>query len=131
MTAAIKLYMSKSLVHLTYGAPFSILANRSTMEKLQSKFLKAILSMPTSASNALVRLETGLVTIEARLWITVLSYWLKLNHSNTGLAHLILKDDFVSPWLKLLINKLGHYGFSQQYLLFMNSDQAKSLLKEY
>ena len=91
--------MAKSLAQLTYGAPFSIVTNRSTMEKLQTKFLKAILLLPTNASNAVVHLETGLVAIEARLWIIVLSYWLKLNHTNSGLAHLILKDNFVSPWM--------------------------------
>ena len=78
---------------MAYGAPFSFVGNRSTTEKLQTKFLKAILLLPTNASNVMVHLETELVTIEARLWIIILSYWLKLNHANSGLAHLILKDN--------------------------------------
>ena len=86
--------------------------------------------LPTNASNAMVHLETGLVTTEPRFWIIVLSYWLKLNHTNSGLAHLILKDNSVSPWMELWENKLGYYGFSHQYLMSISYYQAKSLVKQ-
>ncbi|KAJ7317298.1 hypothetical protein JRQ81_003460 [Phrynocephalus forsythii] len=45
---------------MTYGAPYSVPANLAALEKQQSKFLRAILQLPKSASNAAIRLETGL-----------------------------------------------------------------------
>ncbi|KAJ7326616.1 hypothetical protein JRQ81_016375 [Phrynocephalus forsythii] len=95
--AANRLYLVKVLPQMTYGAAHSIPVNLAALEKQQSKFLRAILWLPTSASNAAIRLETGQVTVEARIWIMAIMYWLKLNHDTTGLLPLTLQDTYAPP----------------------------------
>lgn len=64
------------------------------MESLQTRFLRVILEVLDWASSAALRLKVGLLKVEARVWIPIFSFWLKLTFFLRGLTTLILQDSY-------------------------------------
>ncbi|KAG8137626.1 hypothetical protein E2320_004852 [Naja naja] len=70
-------------------------------------------------------LELGIRRIEARIWIVIFNYWLKLLFNSTGLTSLINRDNFQSTWRKSIREKLAAYHFSNEVIQRMGYDRAK------
>uniref|UniRef100_A0A803T0U9 ribonuclease H n=1 Tax=Anolis carolinensis TaxID=28377 RepID=A0A803T0U9_ANOCA len=128
--AALKLFEAKPIAQMMYGAQLGPYPNFAPLEQVQSKFLRSMMQVPRCVSNAILRLETGLVRVEARAWIATLNYWLHLSHSPCGLAPLTLRDEFQSTWNKVVATKIATLGFSQKHLLSMGWDQAKVHIRQ-
>lgn len=75
--AAFKLFKVKPIAELFYGAQLGPFSNFAPLELVQSKFLRSVLQAPKCSSNATLRLETGLVKLEARVWATISTAGLK------------------------------------------------------
>ncbi|ETE62417.1 hypothetical protein L345_11829, partial [Ophiophagus hannah] len=76
-------------------------------------------------SNIALRLELEIRRIEARIWIVIFNYWLKLPFNSTGLTSLINRDNFQSTWRKSIRVKLAAYHFSNEVIQRMGYDRAK------
>ena len=128
--AALKLFETKVIAQLLYGAQLGLPANITTMERVQSKFLRSALQQSKFVSNAVIRLETGFVRIQARVWRLMLNYWLKLAFSQDGLAPLIIQDECQTKWKREVEFIMTNWGFSRQFLLSVGFDQAKKIIKQ-
>lgn len=128
--ATIKLFVAKPTAQILYGAPLVSLSNLDPYEKIQSGFLRSLLQTPKCVPNAALRLEAGLYSIKAKVWIRTLCTWLRLNNSPAGLLSLMLLDKFQSSWLKGTLRKLATYGLSPEYLLSLERGRAKNIIKE-
>ena len=100
------------------------------IERVQTKFLRAILEVPRCVTNAHIRLESGSLTMVNKITLASLQYWLKINFKLQGLNHLLLEDNFQSKWMKAVLNKLQVMGFFPQAILSMQWDEAKLALKQ-
>nr|XP_060641653.1 uncharacterized protein LOC132781415 [Anolis sagrei ordinatus] len=129
--AALKLFEAKSIAQMMYGAQLGPFSNYAPMEQVQSKFPRSSMQVPRCVSNATLRLQTGLVRVEARVWTATLNYWLHLSFSTCGLAPLTLRDKFQSTWNKVVAAKIATLGLSQGQLLGMGWDQAKDLIRQW
>ena len=72
-----------------------------------------MLGVPIDVANVKLRLETGQIKIEARIWIAILMYWLRLSYLLIGLAPLILQDTLKSKWVQLIEQKKASLGLSR------------------
>ncbi|KAJ7319976.1 hypothetical protein JRQ81_019487, partial [Phrynocephalus forsythii] len=68
--------------------------------------------------------------LEARVWVAILTYWIRLHFFPKGLAPLIRKDDFKSKWEGAIISKILSLGLSQDLLFTMKYDQTKAVIKQ-
>ena len=118
--SAIKLFHAKAVAQLLYGSQLGPFPNIATLERVQSKFLRAILGVPRNVANVKLRLETG--QIKARIWSAILMYWLRLSYLPIGLAQLILQDTFKSKWVQLIEQKIVSLGLSRLTLLTMGME---------
>lgn len=126
--AILKLFKAKvnnSATFLWY--PAGSLSNFLPLGLAQSKCLKMILQVPKCVSNIILRLETSLMKVEARVWVTILKYWLKLPPH----VSLTMRDDFQSTWKKIVATKISSLAFSPGFLLRMGYDQAKAPVKQH
>nr|XP_016853653.1 PREDICTED: uncharacterized protein LOC107983669 [Anolis carolinensis] len=128
--AALKLFEAKSMAQLLYGAQIGPFSDFAPLETVQSKFLRSALQVPKCVCNAILRLETGFLRVEARVWMVILNYWLRLSPAPLGLAPLTMKDNFQSSWQKKIVHKIASLGLSPELLTSMGYDQAKSLVKQ-
>ena len=129
--AALKLYSAKSLAQLTYGAFLGApLSDIIKLERVQSKFLRALLQLPCCVTNSMVRLETGMLMVQDKICLSAIVMWLKLTHNSQDIAPLILKDNFQSSWTKAVKNEIQSLGFSTHFLSKLAHDQAASLVKQ-
>nr|XP_016847415.1 PREDICTED: uncharacterized protein LOC107982573 [Anolis carolinensis] len=118
------------MAQLLYGAQIGPFSDFAPLETVQSKFLRSALQVPRCVSNAILRLETGFLRVEARVWMVILNYWLRLSLAPLGLAPLSMKDNFQSTWQKEILHKLASLGLSPQILTSMGYDQAKAQIKQ-
>ncbi|KAJ7324567.1 hypothetical protein JRQ81_017587 [Phrynocephalus forsythii] len=128
--AALKLFKAKSISQLLYGTQLGPLSNFAPLERVLSKCIRSALQVPKCVPSATLRLEIGLMRMEARVRVAILLYWLRLSFFPMGLASLIRKDDFKFKWKLAIITKISTLGLSQDLLLIMNFDQAKALIKQ-
>lgn len=128
--AALKLFHAKVLAQLLYGSQLGPFTNINVLERVQSKFLRAILGVPRDVSNAKIRLETGQIKVEARIWINILSFWLRLLFNSEGIVALILKDDVHNGWLKNIQKKLAQLGLSMCDLPLLGLERARLVIKQ-
>ncbi|XP_053122321.1 uncharacterized protein LOC128332077 isoform X2 [Hemicordylus capensis] len=77
-----------------------------------------------------LRLETGMIKVEAKVWMTVLNHRLKLTLCPRGLAPLTQQDNFQSSWKQAVYNKVAQLSFSPSLLLAMGWDKAKTAIKQ-
>ena len=128
--AALKLFEAKSIAQLLYGAQLGPFTNYAPLEVVQSKFLRSALQVPRYVSNATIRLETGVLRIEARVWLAILNYWLRLVFFPSGLAPLTIKDDFQTTWKGAVGKIIATLGFNPQTLLAMGYEGARNTIKQ-
>lgn len=105
--AALKLFHAKVLAQLMYGSQLCPFPNMKMLEGVQSKFLRAILGAPRDVSNAKIRLETGQTKVEAMIWVSIVTYWLRLLYDSEGIVTLILRDGMHHGWIKNIQKKLA------------------------
>lgn len=76
--AALKLFQAKTIAQMLYGtflgSPTSCFA---PLERVQSKFLRALLQVPNCVPNSWIRLEAGLPKVKAKVVFVSISLWLK------------------------------------------------------
>ena len=129
--AAIKLFQAKVVAPMLYG---NLLGPSSScfapLERVQSKFLRAILQVPNCVSNAWIRLEMGIPRFESKIALASIQTWLKAHWTTKGLLPLILCDKFKSKWLLETEKKIRSLGFSPLELLGLKLEQSKSVIKQ-
>lgn len=130
LPAALRLFQAKTLAQLLYGSQLGPPPNIMILERIQSKFLRAILEVPRDISNVKLRLESGQTKIEAKFWIAILSYWLKLCYLPAGLAPLVLQDTYKSSWIHQIEQKIAAVGLSVTTLLGMGYERARATIKQ-
>ena len=128
--AALKLFKAKALAQLLYGTFLGPSSSFSPLERVQSKFLRALLHVPKCVSNAWIRLETGMTRVEALICLTSIYKWLALNLKPQGISPLILCDQFQSEWQLAVLNSLQNMGLAPQALLRMDLRQAKAMVRQ-
>ena len=129
--AALRLFKAKPLAQLVYGSFLGLPSSSfSQLERVHSKFLSALLQVPKCMPNSWVRLETGMLRVEARITILSIFKWLSGRLNPQGLLPLLFQDKFQSNWQKATLKSLGKLGLSPQSLLVMGLDRAKSLIKQ-
>ncbi|XP_063000374.1 uncharacterized protein LOC134410782 [Elgaria multicarinata webbii] len=128
--AAIKLFVAKSRAQLLYGAQLGPFSNLAIYGKIQSGFLRSLFLTPRSVSNATLRMESGLIRIEAHVWQITISTWLRLKLTPAGLLPLIFQDNYQMKWWNIIKEKLCTYGFSTEHLLAIGLEKAKDLVKQ-
>ncbi|XP_053139871.1 39S ribosomal protein L19, mitochondrial isoform X1 [Hemicordylus capensis] len=128
--AALKLFTAKTCSKLLYGSQLGPYTNCTPLEIVQTKFLRSFLQIPRCVPNVILRMETGMPKMEARMWFSILSFWLRLSFFSTGLAHLIFIDKFNSSWKQSISCQISLYGFSLDGLLEMGFCHARLILKE-
>lgn len=128
--AALQVFVIKILAQLLYGSEICTFNSFTTFEAVQTKFLRTILGVPNCVSNPILRLETGMLSVEARVWIRKLNLWLKMFFVPTGLVPLILTDSFLSPWKVTLTLKLLSLGLSPSEITVLGYDKAKSVISQ-
>ena len=130
--AALRLFQAKSLSQLLYGAQLGPYSSSSfiQLEVVQSKFVRAILQVPRGVSNAALRFEVGYLKVEARAWLAIFNFWLKLTFQPIGLTSLVLQDNHQSPWKRAIYHKINRYGYSVESIQQMGYDKAKSNLRQ-
>lgn len=75
----LELFKAKSIRLLLYFAQMGTFSNFASLELVQFKILISVLEVPKYVSFANLRLEIGLTGLEARVWMTILNYWLNLS----------------------------------------------------
>ncbi|CAI5798766.1 myocyte-specific enhancer factor 2B [Podarcis lilfordi] len=105
-------------------------------QKIAKHFAKPI---PTSApndplcvSNAAMRLELRIASLETCLWKQVFNYWLSLWHRlpDHYLAQCLWRDEFPSLWTSRIHAKLLSYGISPLDSLKLDQITAQRLIRQ-
>ncbi|CAI7935378.1 kinesin KIF6 [Podarcis lilfordi] len=131
--AALKVYSIKVMATMAYAAPlWAAFANLSPLESLQSQFLRRLLKLPTCVSNAAIRLEMKIPSVELVLWRRVLIYWISLWHKlpNHYLIQCMWRDDFTNLWSGKIHAKLLSYEISPTELLKLDLNAAKRCINQ-
>ncbi|CAI5771797.1 Hypothetical predicted protein [Podarcis lilfordi] len=83
-------------------------------------------------SNAAIRLELRIASLETVIWKRVFGYWLSSWHRlpNHYLFQCLWRDDFVNPWVGKIHAKLLSIGISPADSLKMNLRSAKRLIEQ-
>ncbi|CAI5771663.1 Hypothetical predicted protein [Podarcis lilfordi] len=99
---------------------------------LQNQFLRRLLKLPMCVSNAAIRLELMIASLETVIWKRVFGYWLSSWHRlpNHYLFQCLWRDDFVNPWVGKIHAKLLSIGISPADSLKMNLRSAKRLIEQ-
>lgn len=126
--AALEVFQAKPLAQLLYGAQIWTGNHCSSLETVQSKFLRQIFGVPSCVPNAALRLEACLPSVETQTWQRTFNYWLRLNLNPPGLLPLVMQDPYKSKWFKTVHQKLLTCGLHSQSLLSMGLIKAKSLI---
>lgn len=127
---ALRLFKMKVLPLLLVGIALGSRRDFEKLESIQTQFLRAILRIPPSVAGAIMRLETGCqafryVALKAKLWL-----WLKLCFRPVGLAPLILRDNFKSPWEGEIVEEVQKCGLSSLYIESMTYSHAKAVIAQ-
>lgn len=89
------------------------------------------LQIPKYVSYANLRLETGLTSLEVRVWMTILNYWFNLSLFPLCFTQLTVSDDFLSTWKQTMTTKISSLDFSPGFLFSMQYNQGKALIKQH
>ncbi|KAJ7326811.1 hypothetical protein JRQ81_016570, partial [Phrynocephalus forsythii] len=128
---ALKLFQAKPLSQLLYGAQLGPYPSFTSLEVVQSKFLRAILQVPRWVPNAALRLEVGFMKVAVRAWLAIFNFWLKLIFLPRTLTSLLFVDNYHSTWKRALSLKLKSYGLSMECLIQVGYEMAKLILKQH
>ncbi|CAI5784432.1 Hypothetical predicted protein [Podarcis lilfordi] len=90
------------------------------------------MKLPMCVSNAAIRLELRIASLETVIWKRVFGYWLSSWHRlpNHYLFQCLWRDDFVNPWVGKIHAKLLSIGISPADSLKMNLRSAKRLIEQ-
>ncbi|CAI7935358.1 Hypothetical predicted protein, partial [Podarcis lilfordi] len=131
--SALKVYHAKVVSTLCYAAPlWAPGSNLTSLGTLQNQFLRRLLKLPMCVSNAAIRLELRIASLETVIWKRVFGYWLSSWHRlpNHYLFQCLWRDDFVNPWVGKIHAKLLSIGISPADSLKMNLRSAKRLIEQ-
>ena len=131
--SALKVYNAKVITTLTYAAPlWAALVNPAPLEVLQNQFLRRLLKLPTCVSNAAIRLELKIPSLETLLWKRIFTYWLTLWHRLPShyLVQCLWRDEFANPWTGKIHAKLLSFGISPSDSLKLDLASAKRLINQ-
>ena len=71
-----------------------------------------------------------MINVEARVLLSSINLWLKLNHTTSDLAPLVLRENFQSSWTKMVQAKMRHLGFPSEAVLAVDTNHAKTVLRQ-
>lgn len=131
--SALKVYHAKVVSTLCYAAPlWAPGSNLTSLGTLQNQFLRRLLKLPMCVSNAAIRLELRIASLETVIWKRVFGYWLSSWHRlpDHYLFQCLWRDVFVNPWVGKIHAKLLSIGISPADSLKMNLRSAKSLIEQ-
>lgn len=104
---ALKLYKAKTISLLICGIMLGpVSSNFAPLEKIQSK----VFHLSNGVSNAVLRLETGLIRIEVRVSLMSVITRLNLAHSPSNCTSLILKNRYYTQRIRVIHQTLSKLG---------------------
>ena len=129
--AALLIFRTKLLSHLLYGAPIWIEAIDHDVDTLAAAFFRKILGVPNMIRLSTLVLELGTHLPSTLAWSTTFKYWLRLhlNSKPNSLLYDLLRDNFLSKWLKLIEIKLQSLDLNLESLNDLGIQQAHALIK--
>ncbi|CAI5761724.1 Hypothetical predicted protein [Podarcis lilfordi] len=129
--SVLKVFKAKVIATIAYAVPlWGSFANLTHLEVIQNQLLRRLLKLPRCVSNTAIRLELNVTSLETTLWKCILCYWLALWHKlpNLHLIQCLWRDDFPSPWAKIIHGKLVSLGLSPSELLKLDLISAKRII---
>lgn len=105
--AAIKAFQGKIVFQLLYSFQLCIYKE----EAVQFKFLGLIFGVPQCIPNALLKLETGPITLENHVWLFAPTYWLQLIFTPVGLTFLIFADSHPTIRQRVIEGNIQEHSF--------------------
>uniref|UniRef100_A0A670JKF7 Reverse transcriptase domain-containing protein n=1 Tax=Podarcis muralis TaxID=64176 RepID=A0A670JKF7_PODMU len=131
--SALKVFKAKVVAVLAYAAPlWAVMTDLAPLETLQNQFLRRLLMLPLCVSNAAMRLELKIASLETCLWKQVFNYWLSLWHRlpDHYLVQCLWRDEFSSLWTSRIHAKLLSYGISPSDSLKLDQITAQRLISQ-
>ena len=108
---------------LTYGAEIWGFETKECIERVHTKFLKYVLGVPTSATNAAVYGECGRLPVKVTAILKLIKYWLKVLEmpsnrlpKNVYLMTYELTEAGRLTWASKVKNVLFLYGFGEVWI---------------
>ena len=118
---------------LPYGCEVWGSNDISIIEKIQLKFMKYILHVNKSTSSNMIYRELGRMPLHITVTIRILMYWARIVRNRKTskfnimsyllLLHLLNRNTYVSPWIKMVKDTLENLGFGHVW----NTHQVDSI----
>uniref|UniRef100_A0A670IDE3 Reverse transcriptase domain-containing protein n=1 Tax=Podarcis muralis TaxID=64176 RepID=A0A670IDE3_PODMU len=129
--SVLKVFKAKVIATIAYAIPiWGSFVNLTQLEVIQNQLLRRLLKLPRCVGNTAIRLELNVTSLGTTLWKCILCYWLALWHKlpNLHLIQCLWRDDFPSPWAKIIHGKLVSLGLSPSELLKLDLISAKRII---